>query len=393
MKKTRTLIAWELGGNLGHVVPLLAVARALRSRGHQVVFALRDLTHADLLARDGFVFLPAPVPRRPRQSRSYASFAEMLAAEAFPSAKAAFVGALAWRAIFRAVRADVLLADHAPTALLAARGAGLRTVACGSPFSIPPAGRPLPRFRKEAPDAPEREAKLLVRLNSVLSVLRGPALPKASDLYRTDATAVKWLPELDFFGPRPAEHYVGPVLADAGDAEPAWPVGDGPKLLLYLRPGTTLVPLLEAMQRSRASVLAYVPGADAALARAARERGVHLSETPLRMSALLPQCDALVCHGGNLSCAALLAGKPLLMVPAYIEQHLSALRAAQAGVAALAGGRTSAKDFADHLESLRPGGALSRAAAALARRQGPRLRSAVDAVVQRVEGSTQKATA
>jgi UDP:flavonoid glycosyltransferase YjiC (YdhE family) len=58
----RVLIAWELGGNMGHVVALTAVARELRERGHRVAFALRDLTHADVIARQGFRFFPAPTP-------------------------------------------------------------------------------------------------------------------------------------------------------------------------------------------------------------------------------------------------------------------------------------------------------------------------------------------
>jgi UDP:flavonoid glycosyltransferase YjiC (YdhE family) len=371
-------MAWELGGNLGHVAPLLTVARALRGRGHKVVFALRDLSNADLIARSGFAFLAAPEVRRKRPPLTYGSFAEMLAGEAFPSAKAAFVGALAWRSIFRAVRPDVLLADHAPTALLAARGQGMRTVLCGVPFSIPPAGRPLPRFSKQARGAAEREAKLLARLNGVLAVLRGPALETASALYGADAVAVKWLPELDFFGPRPRSHYAGPVLSDAGDAEPAWPNTGGPKLLVYLRPGSHLPGLLEAMKRSDASVVGYIPG----------DTSLNLSETPLKMSALLPQCDALVCHGGNLSAAAVLHGKPLLLYPVYVEQRRTAERAREVGVAAVAGTKT-----APDLDALRPDGELARAAAKIARRQDAGLRNAVEAVVERIEGAVERAEA
>ena len=318
----RILIAWELGGNLGHIAPLLAVAQALRDRGHAVVFALRDLSNADLLARSGFAFLPAPQAPAARRPPAYRSFAEMLAGECFPSARAAFVSALAWRSLFRATRPEVLVADHAPAALLAARGTGIRTVLCGVPFSIPPVGRPLPRFAKGDKASAGAEGKLLSRLNSVLAVLRGPALDTAADLYRADATAIKWLPELDFFGPRSRADYVGPMVADAGDSEPAWPRAAGPKLLVYLRPGTHVAPLLAAAGRCQASVLAYVPKAGTALLAAARAAGVHLAEAPLRMSALLPQCDALACHGGNLSAAALLAGKPLLLHPVLSLIHI-----------------------------------------------------------------------
>src|SRR5437870_405841 len=128
---SRVLIAWELGGNLGHVVYLRAVASALREQGHHVMFALRDLSKAAMLARAGFAFLPAPAPVRTRRSGTYASYAAMLGGEVFPSAEAALVGALAWRSIFAAAQPQLLLADHAPIALLAARGTGIRTAVLG----------------------------------------------------------------------------------------------------------------------------------------------------------------------------------------------------------------------------------------------------------------------
>ena len=382
----RVLMAWELGGNMGHIVPMLAVARALRSRGHQVIFAMRDLANAGLLAREGFPFLPAPAPPRRRQKAVYGSFAEMLAGEAFPSANAAFVGALAWRSIFRAVGAQVLVADHAPHALLAARGTDVRTVACGVPFSIPPVGRPLPRFLKRAVDARAHEAKLVKRLNSVLSVLRGPKLEAGADLYRVDSTAVKTVPGLDFYGPRPQDHYVGPALSDAGDAAPPWPKARGTKFLVYLRPGPHLAPLLEALERLRASVTAHVPNADPALAKAVRDRGVQLSETPLKLSALLPQCDAVICHAGNVSAAAALAGKPLLMCPVYIEQHLAASWAAKQGLAVIAPAKPDAATMLERCEALRPGDELSRCAAAFAKRHAPRFGSlGVQEIVRKIE--------
>lgn len=383
----RVLMAWELGANLGHVAPLLAVARALRERGATVVFALRDLGNADLLARSGFAFLPAPVQRRTRARPAYRSYADMLEGEAFPSAKAAFVGALAWRAIFRAVRPEVLVADHAPVALLAARGTSLRTVLSGTPFSVPPAVGPLPRFTTGVGDEARRETKLLARLNSVLSVLRGPALAAASDLYRADAIAIRWLPELDFFAPRAPENYAGPLTGDAGDAEPAWPQGKGPKLLVYLRAKDRLAHLLEAARHCDASVLAYVPGADAA----AQPRGSHISASPLKMSALLAQCDALVSHGGNLCAAAALAGKPQLLFPLHVEQNFIARQAAGAGVAAVASVKAGVKVLAAQVAALAPGTALNRAAGEFAARQDPELRSGLERTLRQIGGARSSA--
>lgn len=55
------VFTWEIGQGYGHVMPLLAVARALKGQGHTVSFALRDVRgvgHA--LAGEGFGVMQAP---------------------------------------------------------------------------------------------------------------------------------------------------------------------------------------------------------------------------------------------------------------------------------------------------------------------------------------------
>jgi len=52
------LITWEIGANYGHALRLLPVARELRRRGHQVVFALNDVRDAgSIVAAEGFAVL------------------------------------------------------------------------------------------------------------------------------------------------------------------------------------------------------------------------------------------------------------------------------------------------------------------------------------------------
>lgn len=40
------LVTWELGGGLGHLLPLEPLVRGLSERGHRVAVALRDLSRA-----------------------------------------------------------------------------------------------------------------------------------------------------------------------------------------------------------------------------------------------------------------------------------------------------------------------------------------------------------
>jgi UDP:flavonoid glycosyltransferase YjiC (YdhE family) len=48
----RILLAWELGGDYGHLMSFLTLAREFARRGHEPIFALRELTFVDTVLRD-----------------------------------------------------------------------------------------------------------------------------------------------------------------------------------------------------------------------------------------------------------------------------------------------------------------------------------------------------
>ena len=55
------LVAWELGGGLGHVLSMRPLAEGLARRGHRVVAVLRDLSSArDLITDPAVICLQAP---------------------------------------------------------------------------------------------------------------------------------------------------------------------------------------------------------------------------------------------------------------------------------------------------------------------------------------------
>ena len=349
----RVLLAWELGANLGHVAIMLALAKELRERGHQAVFALRDLSNALLLARERFAFFAAPARGGPGRRGAYPSYAAMLAGEVFPSAGATLAGALAWRSIFRAVRPDLLIADHAPGALLAARGLGFPVAAFGVPFSVPVVGRALPTFG--GGDSQREDERLLGRLNGALAALRAPQLGAASDLYRVDATMVRGVPETDCFAPRPDDDYVSTSTADAGAAVPEWPSATGARVLAYLRPGPWLEPACEALASRSSSAIACVPGLDEKAASKLQRTGIHVARELCRFSTLIEQSDIVLCHGShNTTVAAVLAGKPLVLLPTYVEQFLTSARIVAAGAGSVPQ-KLEADSLASCLDAVAPG--------------------------------------
>ena len=125
---SRILYAWELGMGYGHVGSVLPLAMRLQERGHEIVFALRDLSHAErFLGRRGFALLQAPVWMGDKRGPELpVSYADMLANFGFPDRAGLTAMVRAWRGLYALVRPDLLMIDHGPTALLAARGTGLR---------------------------------------------------------------------------------------------------------------------------------------------------------------------------------------------------------------------------------------------------------------------------
>jgi hypothetical protein len=141
------LLTWELGAGIGHLMRLRPIGEELIRRGHRVVAAVRDLTGVgEAFAGSGIAWMPAPIiPRRgPAFFAPTHGFAQILGNIGFASAPMLATLFAAWNTIFDAVRPDLVVADHSPTALLALRGRPIRRVNMGLGFFCPPDAFPLP---------------------------------------------------------------------------------------------------------------------------------------------------------------------------------------------------------------------------------------------------------
>lgn len=103
------------------------------------------------------------------------NYASVLAAAGWldPAGLAALV--CAWRTWLDLLQPDLLIADHAHTALLAARGRGLPVWAVGNSFELPPPGAHFPEMAWWDPAAEARcaddDARLLLSTNQALALL------------------------------------------------------------------------------------------------------------------------------------------------------------------------------------------------------------------------------
>lgn len=175
----------------------------------------------------------------------------------------------AWRSILKLLNANVIVASHAPTAMLAARTLDIPVITVGSGFCVPPRVNPVPNMRPWMPVPTERlaEADRIVTksINTILEHYARPPLGFLAELFDVQANLLCTFPEFDHYQPRIPElqrgMYVGPIIETRQGEPLAWPDGIGKKVLVYLRPETRdWEAIMHALADTGCRVIAAIPG-------------------------------------------------------------------------------------------------------------------------------------
>lgn len=360
---SRIFFAWELGANFGHINKVSQVAAELEDEAELFV-AARNVTALRALAPDlKAKGLPAPYsPTRGlhKDEPSGQCYPGVLLTEGWDSAAKLTALIEAWRGLFELVAPDLIVAQAAPTALLAARGLGVKTAMLGSGWDAPPRAHPMPAFTPENADAVTiahaQEETVLGHANEALAAFGAPPLETFKDLLQTDAYPLVAWPETDHFSPREAIEpghppYLGQLLSIDAGREVAWRNRGGARVLAYLRPGSGQfaagVKALAQLGPS-ADVILASPGIDPKLADKLSARSVLVVDGPVRLDKLLPDCDLGLHFGSNGIGSAFLAhGVPQICLPTQQEQMMFAQSLGRAGLAYGLAGKYDGPQVAD----------------------------------------------
>ena len=335
------LFAWELGGGLGHLMQIKPLAQGLRSRGHRVVVAMKHLSRADsVLGREGVLFLQSPVKNlpEPRPIQPPAIFAHLLHNVGYSSERELWTLSEAWRNLYDFIKPDLIVFDHAPTALLAARGFHARKVVIGSGFCIPVDQSPLPNLRPWIKADPWQlrvdEQAVLDRMNQVLIERKQPPLDRITRMYaEVDETLLLTYRELDHYPWRKDGRYWGAWTNNPGQA-PEWPKGSGRRIYAYLKDFPAASELLGALKELGNPAIVLVDGISRAIQDQYRCENIAYQTEPLDMQAVGKECDLGILNAGHGTTAAmLLAGRAILQLPIYLEQAMLANATRRMGAA------------------------------------------------------------
>ena len=332
------LFTWELGGGLGHVMPFRPVAERLIGKGHRVVAALRELTHAERAFGDLPVeYLPAPFKSWRTEDRidPLLTFAHILHNTGWSSVNDLRTLMNAWRTIFDLIKPDVVICDHSPTALLALRGRGTKYVTFGTGFFAPPDETPLPLFRMMATNDLEKvrqvETKVLQNANELLAKNGQPILNRVTELYAdADEEVLTTFAELDHFPHRTDGYYVGRCPTEKGRPV-IWPPGNGPKVFAYLKDFPAIVEVVKFLSEQRWPSVVVAPGLWLKLQPFAAPT-ILLAETPFDLQQVAREANLIIGNGNNGTVIeVLLSGKPVLSIPVTLDHSLFADRVSQLG--------------------------------------------------------------
>lgn len=374
---SRILLAWELGTGFGHLGPFLGLAPKLLERGHELHIAAREIAGAVKAVGN----LPITVHQAPLCLNTYGglqepplNFAEILMRYGYLDSAMLMGMIAAWRSLLRVTGADIVIADHAPTALLAARLLDLPGAVIGSPFAVPPGVHPTPNMRSwvQVPAARlmDSDSRVLATINAALPAGARP-VTAIHQIFSGTARFFLGVPETDPYGPRDPADYLGLTVSATGTAVSPWPDGPGPRVFVYMHGDYRHLDATARVLAARgARILAYVLGADENTRLRLKGLGMPALSEPIDVRRTLAGADLCVTHGVGTMLAALHAGVPLLMLPKQLENFLFAFSLQRAGVGVVVHPEEANPDIAAALGKVLGDGGYARNARVLADRYG-----------------------
>jgi UDP:flavonoid glycosyltransferase YjiC (YdhE family) len=332
------LFAWERGHGFGHANRLRCIATQLRPHGLRLIAAVRKpaalASHQDVFAE--ITAVPAwPVDQLPAGQAppaSSATLSDTLSAAGLADGEAVGRILSAWDKIFGLARPDLVVADFAPLAALAARGR-IPLMLVGTGFTVPPAEMPrFPLLHRLVPPAFD-EVRTLETVNAAIVKVGFSRLDRLPQLFSGDACLVQTFPLLDPYDTQRVLPVEGHVFA-----EPPIPrVADAKQVFAYLSDdsnGWTF--MLEALIPVAKCLRIHAPSwPNAPLDRLA-EAGAQVESTPQPIAGILTGSRLVVHRGGHgLAAEALAAGVPQLVLADHIEHDLYGEAIERAGVGRL----------------------------------------------------------
>jgi UDP:flavonoid glycosyltransferase YjiC (YdhE family) len=339
----KILYAWELGGGYGHIDRIFPIGERLQTDGHSLTYALRNLALAGKRASGRPALLQAPMfTDTPDAPAVPVNYSDILLRCGYADAQQLMALVEGWLHMFRLCQPDLLLFDHAPTAMLAAKILALPGCNIGTGFLVPPTDAPTmpdlqPWRQTDLATLQAADHQLLASINQVLNNHDCSPIDRVGELMQDFTPILLTWPETDHYGPRHEAEYLGPLLNSSGRAQhDGWAQADHPRVFAYLTDYYKFYqPVVQQLAASQINVLMHVRQQAQQHSPQVNGDKLYLSTQPIDLEWALPHSDLIICHGGQATVNfALKHGVPLLILPQQLEQSLMTYRLNRQGLVA-----------------------------------------------------------
>ena len=329
------LFAWELGGGYGHLDNMFSIGNQLEISGHIVNYVVRDLPRAELRtsSQNLKVFQSPYFLNQNPQKTSAINFSDILLRCGY-SNPVELAGLIrGWIHLIQLIQPEIILVDHAPGAILAAKILNIAICNAATGFVFPPNTTPLPGFHNQnnisLQQLKDKDEQVVQSINTVIKNYSGEPLGNISQLFDIEHSFMCTFSELDHYGARPDTDYCGSIYSTFGESFPAWQQDSKKKkIFLYLSAAHPLFKsIVEQLRNSPYQVLLHPRDMKWKHNEQTIDQSLFISPRPINMDIVTEHADLVICHGGHAtSSAVLLSGIPLIIIPQQVEQQVFANR-------------------------------------------------------------------
>ncbi len=323
---------WELGAGYGHIAGFKILADELMRRNHTICALLRDTTYGTAFFEPDTVKIEmAPFFRSSNiHSSPTISYPDIIQRLGYASMDTLLPLVEHWRSKFIEHKTELIIADHSPTALLAARTLDIPATDYGNGFFSPPPIYPLPSLTPWLQPEPgfleHIENQVLIIINEILNHYSKTNLSHFYELFEIEENFLCTFAELDHYSGRSADVYWGPRFSGDTGVIAQWPENDKKNIFVYVNQSYPFLDkLLRSFERIEANILIHCAGLSNTMIKSYTFDNTVFSKEPVQMNSLTGKADLLISHSGHGSVAAfLLMGIPQLAVPRQLEQMMLA---------------------------------------------------------------------
>lgn len=336
------LLANEIGIGRGHIVNLANFVVHM-GKDHSYFAGLHNDSHAAELQSlgvstfrgKGLHFLQKQVANAAGQHpEGYATWADYLFAIGLAREEILRANLSFWIDTLLKLNAQYLVAEYAPTALLAgyvmqAQNMPLKRMAIGTAYSVPPANiDSFPVFLPDFSYSAREEADVLALINGVLHDYNSPPLPSIAAIYDVDLPLPLGFSQFDPYRKwRDQDSLVLPFTTAPADLQ------HGDEVFLYLSADIKEPDLITAICDLPLPRRAYLPSVNRETIAQMRAAGVIIENAPVPFD-LLAKRSRMIVHYAQANTIQMAAfhGLPQVGFPLHLENTFHGRRAAQKGV-------------------------------------------------------------